>query len=50
MHVLYTQVVGERDEMLQQLSELQQQKRDIVGESQQMSLKCDNTQKEVRVF
>ena len=36
--------------MLQQLSELQQQKQDIVGESQQMNLKCDNTQKEVRVF
>lgn len=33
--------------MFQQLSELQQQKQDIIGEAQQMSLKCDSTQKEV---
>lgn len=36
--------------MLQQLSELQQQKQDVVGEAQQMNLKCDNTQKEVHII
>ena len=49
VHILYTQVIGERDEILQQLSEIQQQKQDIVGESQQMSLKYDNTQEEVHI-
>jgi hypothetical protein len=36
--------------MFQQLSDLQQQKQDIVGETQQMSLKCDSTQKEVHTI
>ena len=47
INVCFWQVAGDRDELLQQLTELQQQKQDITGESQQMSLKYDNTQREV---
>ncbi len=36
--------------MFQQLSDLQQQKQDIIGEAQQMSLKYDSTQKEVHTI